>query len=982
MLLASAAAAAIGGGVTPAVAQGDQVEKVTVTGSRIKQKGLVSQSPVTTIGDQVIRYQGSPDITATLNNLPAVNFAQDRTQGALADGTATVDLRAQGAARTLVLIDGQRLMPGDPLQANPAADLNMIPTSMVQRIEVVTGGASAVYGSDAMTGVVNFIMRRDFSGIQLDVTGGVHETGNDDPDHIRRLRDAGFSPPKQNLWDGQEFAADLIIGANTPDGRGNVTMYAGYQDVDGIFGGDRATTACAYAEDGAGDLFCLASSNFARIIPLDGYKADNGADDGDYFIGDPNWIGFDPNDGAQTFNFAPANLLQRPDTRFKAGAFAHYDIADTLEAYMSVMYFKDRSPVIAAPSGSFLNNGAVTINCDNPLMTDAQADLLGCMVTEGDLLSGRLTEDRTVILGRRNVEGGNRNTPLEHSQIRFAGGLRGDLAPGWDYDVYSVYGETNYTQTYFNDWSISRKGRALQVDPVTGNCKSFDSGIDPACVPLNIFNGLGGLSQGMIGYVAASPIITGDQRQTTIGGQVTGDLESLGIKSPQAETAVQVAAGLEYRRDALRFVPSADWAAADLEGNTQLYLLTNASLDVSEFFAETTIPLVEDRPFFKLLQLNAGYRVSDYSTSAGIVHTYKYGAEWAPSEDIRFRGSFQSATRAPGLLELFGPPGFALTPGFSDTCLNPLAVNRPTQAQCLNVGVSADAYNNATGGGDCISGQCALITGANPNLKSESAETLTYGFVFTPSFFKGFNLTVDYYKIDITDYIAAGINFNVIYGQCLTVGSLCDLILRDPQGELNEKGFGFDQRNLNIGQQIAEGIDIESTLRVDLEESGALSFAFIGTKQIDQIIIDVAEGELGKRDCVGFWGLTCGTPYFEWRHQMRASWSTPWDLELAFTWRHLSSVKLDANSTDPNLNGGGGAESLHLPSIPAFDYLDIGGRYSITENYELTFGMQNVFDKDPPSMSQDYSAGNALNTLNTNYDTLGRFMFVTGTVRY
>lgn len=979
LTLLASASAFVGASLAPALAQ-DQVEKVTVTGSRIKQKGLVSQSPVTTIGDQVIRYQGSPDISGVLNNLPAVNFSQDRTQGAFADGTATVDLRAQGAARTLVLINGQRVMPGDPIQPSPAADLNMIPTAMVQRIEVVTGGASAVYGSDAIAGVVNFIMKKDFSGIELSVSGGTHQTGNNDSDAVRRLTDANFVPPEKNKWDGQEMSADLIMGANTADGRGNVTMYAGYQDVDAIYGADRAGLACAYAEDGAGDLFCFASSNYARLITNDGPNA--GAD---IFFGNPVWAPF-AGTTQETFNFAPFNLVQRADTRLKAGAFAHYDITDSIEAYASVMFFKDRSPVIAAPSGSFIGTGNPTINCDNPLMTQQQASLIGCLVDNSDLTSARTTDNISTLLGRRNIEGGARATPLEHSQIRFAGGFRGTVATGWEYDLSGVHGETSYEQTYFNDWSVSRLERALQVNAATGNCKSFDAGVDLNCVPLNIFNGLGGLSQASIDYVSASPIIIGQQTQTILGGQVTGDLENLGVVSPGAETAVQVAGGFEYRRDFLRYVPSADWNAADLEGNTALYKLTNVSQDVSEVFAEVLAPLVEDKPFFKLLQLNGGYRVSDYSSSAGIVRTYKYGAEWAPTEDIRFRGSFQAATRAPGLLELFGADGFALTTGFSDVCSLPLGdPDKPSFAQCARTHMTLAQYN--AGVLDCISGQCATLTGGNPNLKSEEAETISYGFVFTPSFIKGFNLVVDYYKIDIVDYINV-IPPASIYSQCLNANLLCDLIHREPtSGSLVPKGFGFDQTNINVGQQIASGIDIESNLRVELEDIGAdnlgaLTFNFIATKQIDQIIVDIASSQLGKRDCNGFWGLTCGSPYFEWRHNLRAGWNTPWDLDLSLTWRHLSEVTNDSNTPIANLNNGN-PPSLASPSIPAYDYIDIAGRYSISEHYDLAFGMTNVLDKDPPLFDQNLYVGpNALNTVNSNYDTTGRFMFLTGTVRY
>lgn len=954
-----------------------EAEKVTVTGSRIKQKGLVSASPITTVSDTAIRNQGSPNITSVLNNLPAVNFAQDNSVGALSDGTATVDLRSQGASRTLVLIDGRRVMPGDPLQGSPAADLNLIPAAMVQRVEVVTGGQSAIYGSDAMAGVVNFVMKKDFEGIRLDVTGGATQSGNDDALAIKRLKDASFPVPEKDIFDGQQVSVDLMVGANTADGRGNITAYAGYQNIDQIRGDARAGTACGYDDDGA-DLICLASSNFGRIIPLSGSGA---ANDADVFIGNSNWVDF-TGAPSQTFNFAALNLLQRPNTRYKAGAFFHYDVNESIEAYGSVMYFKDTSNVRVAPSGSFLQTGSFKMNCDNPLMTNQQAAAVGCTNTFGNAGSGRLTSDVTVLLGRRNVEGGVRDTIYDHDQFRFVGGLRGAIASGWDYDLFGQYSETGYTQVYFGDWSPSRKEKALNVNPLTGNCKSFDNGTDLNCVPLNIFGGFGGITADMLRYVSVSPIITGKMTQTVLGGSVTGDLGQHGVKSPYADGGVQVAGGYEYRRDSLSFNPSSEWQAADLEGSSTKYERTNAALDVLEAFAEIDIPLVENRPFFYDLSLNGGYRISDYSTQAGIIHTYKYGAEWAPSQDLRFRGGFQVATRAPGLLELFGPAGFGLTNGFTDFCGDPTNPTRPAfAAGCNNVGLSLAQYN--AGVVDCISGQCSTITGSNPALKPEESESVTLGLILTPTFLKQFSLSVDYWNIEINDYIGT-LSASVIYNQCVQTGNpfFCSKIVRDPAGSLLVKGFGLDQSNVNAGSQTAEGIDIESNFRQDLDSYGSLNLSLIGTYQLKQEIVDVAAGQIGKRDCVGYFGITCGTPYFEWRHNLRTTWVTPWDLELSATWRHLSSVLNDSNATDPNLKNGNPTVITSSKAIDAYDYLDIAGNFAINENYEVSFGMTNVFDKDPPYLDQDYVAGNALNTLNANYDSVGRYMFITGTAKF
>jgi outer membrane receptor protein involved in Fe transport len=797
VLLTGAATATVFAFTGPVSAQEAGGETVIVTGSRIPQTGLTSISPVSVVSQQEAKYQGTSNLESLLNNLPSVFAGQTNTLTNGSTGTATVNLRGLGSVRTLVLVNGRRLMPGDPFV--PAPDLNQIPASMVERVEIETGGASAVYGSDAVAGVVNFIMRQDFEGIEVSGQYSIFNADNDCGECSQRLAGPGYPDAPNDTWDGGAVDTSVVMGINSDNGKGNITAYMTYRHNQALFESQRDYSACTYGAVGNTGFACAGSSNFNRIITLDSPLG------GQYFGGSTVWVPFTGANN-QLFNFGALNTFQRPDTRWTAGFFGHYEIAKWLETYTEFMFMDDDSVGSIAPSGYFLGAGPIygfaqQANCDNPLMT-AQQNALLCgnilpttidtrkkigadpnpffgqtFLTEygaggpngngyddcssgicdggGNIAAG----EALVEWGRRNIEGGLRVTDLHHQSYRSVVGIRGDLGDGWAYDVYGLYGRTNFSTRAEGDWSKVRSQNALQVSPITNDCINDAAN----CVPLDVFHGFGAITQDMLNYVGLISTTTGFTREEVVSGQLTGDLGSIGFQSPWAKNPVGVALGAEYRNEAIEIDPDDPARLGDGTGaGGKTAPQPFAQFSVREVFAEARVPLVEDAPWAKVLQLNGAYRYSSYS-STGSTNTYEYGAEWQPIDDFRLRGSIQRAVRAPNVLELFTPQNTVLTDGsFNDPCFS----DPSAFAACSAATGGASLHGTAPGSAllSCPASQCNQLTGGNTHLKPETADTRTAGIVLTPTFIPGFSATVDYFDIDLKDAISVVGAENILVG--------------------------------------------------------------------------------------------------------------------------------------------------------------------------------------------------------------------------
>lgn len=999
------------------MAKAQEVETVVVTGSRIPQVGLYSSSPVTAVNQQEIKYEGTTNVETLLNNLPGVfaDFTETASNGAT--GQATVNLRGLGSQRTLVLVDGTRLMPSDP--QNPVADLNQVPAALVDHVEVQTGGASAVYGSDALGGVVNFIMRKDFEGVEVDAQYSVNNSANDNDD-VGKLQDAlHFPRAPKDWWGGATTDSTLIIGTNTADGKGNITAYVGYRNIQPVLESARDFSACSISAAGGGTRHaCAGSANYNLWISFDDYYAylANFAKHPNRLPGGPisnlYWFGqqngtFTPYTGAasQKFNYGPLNYLQRPDTRYTGGFFAHYQINPSAEVYSDFMFSDDHTLAQIAPSGAFLGTGVFGglnhVNCDNPLMTAQERHIL-CGYDAQDThvhgdgsihLTQNCTPDGTdsgncnlipgtalLEIGRRDVEGGNRVDDLRHTSYRMKVGMRGDIGHGWSYDIYGQYGTTIFAENYSNEWSVSRVQNALQVNP-NGHCKVADQGIDPSCVPLDLFHGIGAVTPDMLNYVKGQGFKSGDTEERIVSGAITGDLGEWGGQSPWAKAPIQLSLGGEYRSESLFMDVSHDFSTGDLYGQGGATLpIPKAGFDVEEGFGEVRVPLVQDAPLAKDITLNGGYRYSSYS-SAGAVSSYKYGIDWQIIDDVRLRGSEQHATRAPSVLESFTPANVALFGG-QDICskAGAAATDPVVHDNCVAQGVT----NAGSGLLTCPAAQCNAQFGGNTSLVPEASDTWSFGAVLTPTFLDGFTATIDYFDIKVNKFIGGLATQDIMdgcYGHDANAASqafFCPLMHRNAAHQIYGGGF-IDDRVQNLLSLKTRGVDVEANYNTDLadfgmSDSGSLSINMIGT-WVDNLTT-TSTPLAAPIDCVGVYGPTCGTPTPKWRHKMRVTWTSPWDFSLSLDWRHIASVDLEDGVNDTIDN-----------HIASYDYFDLAANYTLHTGIELRAGIDNVLDKSPPILDSNTFPvsgppfGNG-NTFPGVYDSLGRTLFIGVTAKY
>jgi outer membrane receptor protein involved in Fe transport len=1032
LLLGAASAAAIGISA-PAMAQdaGGNVETVVVTGSRIPQTGIYSASPVTAVGQQELKFEGTTDVTTLINNLPEAFADQTSTVANGASGTATVDLRGLGSERTLVLVNGTRLMPGDP--SLPVADLNDIPAALVDHVEVLTGGASAVYGSDALAGVVNFIMRKDFQGVELDGTYSVAENDNTNGRWRSAVQDqinaggVGFAQPKENTWDGQTADGTLLLGTNTANDKGNVTAYLGFRNTQPVLENARDFSECTLATTNT-SLVCAGSSNFDRFISIDDAVFGNGKGGPtyDWFVngtGKPGSGTFVPYTGAanQHFNYGALNYLQRPDTRYTGGYFAHYQEDKELDIYSSFMFADDHTVAQIAPSGVFLGSGTISgyaqeINCGNPLMTPQENQLVcgengakqvtvtgpnGKPFTYWDGRNNIIPGQARFEIGRRDLEGGDRQDDLRHTSYRMQIGARGDFGDGWTYDVYAQYGLSLLSEQYINEFSKSRVQNALEVDPTTGQCSAEGpTGVPTGCVPLDIFDGFGGITKQQLGYVGADGFQEGYTQEQIVSGSVTGDLGQWGGQSPWAKNPVAISVGSEYRDEKLKLSTDQEFTTNDLYGQGSPTLsVPLAGFNVSELFTEVKVPLIQGIPWFEDLSLNGGYRYSSYNT-AGSTNAYKYGAEWQPIDDFRLRGSVERAVRAPNVLELFVPDRVDLFSG-QDPCA---AVSNPSGtvlANCRKEGVS----NAGSGLLDCPATQCNQEQGGNALLKPETSITRTAGIVFTPTFLDGFTATVDYFNIKVDKFIGA-VSPNLTLAECYgptangaTQAFFCPLINRNPVSH-QIYGSGFvAATNVNTGYLSTRGVDFELNYQTDMgswgmPDTGSLAFNLVGT-WLDALSTDPLPN-FPAFNCAGLYGLTCGTPNPKWRHKFRVTWTTPWDVDVSLDWRYIGALTLDSDTTNSLVGGGPGqticpnGETVYGVGdcvdhrISAYDYFDLSADWTVREGVDLRAGVNNIFDLEPPILGTSVlplPAGNG-NTFPGVYDGLGRLVFVSATIKY
>lgn len=960
-VVAAAAAAAVS--ATPAMAQdaaGAGEEEIVVTGSRIARPGFTSNSPIATIGAEELQLQQPTNIEEVLRDMPQFSPGIGSNVNNGNSGASTVDLRGLTEPRTLVLVDGHR-MPG--FDVNGLVDTTAIPLALLERVDVVTGGASAVYGSDAIAGVVNFILNDDFQGIQLDADYSVTDHGR-----------------------GETDAYTVTMGSSFDSGRGNVALSIGYLNRESVaqdFGPAGVTpgnspTTIPTAFSGGTSQICDPAFGCTEGAVGDIVTQQNINDPTDpdllYYAG---------------FDFSPYNLYQAPQERWTATALGRYEINESLEAYSRFVFSNSTVNTQIAPAGTFGFTFNVPLN--NPYLNDQASAFLAANNTVDDCatidadpvapgiqnrfgVTGPAGEDCVAIgLNRRTPEVGARITNNNFMTFQTLVGLRGSIV-GWDWDVTAAHGETHQKTQQQNDVDAAAVQAALFcLDESTG------------CIGLNLFDPTQPLSGPQAANVRFNLQQQGVTQQDYFSAVATRDLGSFG--SPWADTPIGVSIGAEYRQEESDF----DADAASESGNSPGFgptLSIGGQYDVYEYFTEAIVPLIENAPFAESINLELGFRSSNYSTS-GEVHSYKYGADWAPIEGLRFRGMFQRAVRAANISELFSP----VTPGTGDLGVDPCAGSPPNPSALRDLCLATGAPQPQLDAGipQPAAGQINNFTGGNPELDPEKADTVTFGVVWEPTFVSGLSVTVDYYNIEIADAIAIRPAADVIAG-CYSIERNPTLSATDPDCALVHRNaltgkldgdliYGVEQLNDNIGAIEAEGIDIGIAYNWDIGAWGNIAINFDGTHAIAS---DYQTGpDAAVVECVGVYGKECGLPSTvsgsvggptpENRWTQRTTW-TFGDFDLSYRWRHLDAVELDSGVVP-------GDEST---SIDAFNYIDLSAGWQITEQFRLNAGVTNVTDEEAPFVETDTGSTtfNSGNTYPSTYDVLGRVISVGATARF
>lgn len=916
-----------------AVEEETTVETITVTGSRIVRKDLTSVSPLQITSSEEIKLSGFTRIEDMMNSLPQIDAAQTAYISNGATGTASLNLRGMGSHRTLVLVNGRRLQPGGLGQA---PDINQIPGSLVERAEVITGGASSTYGADAVAGVVNFIMKNDFEG--LEITAGISGfQHNNDNAYIQGLMDEkGFEYPTGSSGiDGKAYTIDMTMGSDFADGKGHATVYATWRKVEELTQASRDYSSCAL--NARGDT-CGGSGN--AIVP--NFYVSDGTSGGfdwgnwDYWSLDASGDGFIPSVGNQ-YNYAPVNHFQRPDERFTFGAFVDYEINDNFKPYMEVSFMRDRTDAQIAESGTFFAETYI-IPITSDIIDEAQRtqliDAFGIDPVTGSFAT---------YIGKRNVEGGPRAALLTHNSFRMVAGTKGDITDSWTYDASVVYGSTQYTSTYINDFLKTAVEPAIQ----DGSYPVF---------------GYQEITADSAAVMTGTGVREGITKEYVVNAYATGDL---GFQLPSAENPVQAVIGVEYRKEIIRRVSDTIFQNGLLLGQGGPRKSVAGEYDVKEVFAELMVPLVEGAEFAQSLELELGGRISDYNLS-GTSKTYKVGLSWQPIDEVKFTTSYNRAERAANVTEYFSEQAGGLWSG-SDGCAGETPTY--TAAQCANTGVTAAQYGNILAS---PASQYNAIYGGNLDLSPEVVDTWSVGAVITPV--DNFNLRVDLWDIKLANSIG-GYAPATILANCAEDGDpfFCQWVNRGAGGSLwlgsagSPGAGGIIATNQNVPGDALHyrGLDIGADYSTEFD-AGTLVARLQGSYSLKK----GAAGEDGS--CSGLVSSGCG-PNPKWRHTMGVTWESNSFWTVKANWRYFSSL---GYNVDPNPE----VTNILDTGLSSYSYFDLKATFAINENAALLVGMNNIFDKEPPMVGGSVSSN--ANTFAGYYDTLGRYLHASVTFNF
>lgn len=1007
---------------------------IVVTGSLISNPNLEQSTPVQVTTADQIELKQSNTAEEVLRELPGVVPSIGSAVNNGNGGASYVDLRGLGSTRNIVLLDGNRIVPAG---LAGRVDLNNIPLALVERVDSLTGAAVTTYGADAITGVVNFVTRRDFAGFELSASEQITEQG-----------------------DGNYFRVDATIGANFDDGRGNAVLSIGYQQSDPVYQGARDFSRVQISSftGGAAGSGTSVPSRFSGTRPLT-----NGAPN---MLPESVFTGRDPITGApiyvanpggaanggvrqvnaagqavatfQTFNFNPFNVFQTPFERFNIYGQANYEISDAIEVYTRGLFSKNTVDTIIAPSGSF--GGTININLNNPFLpaslrnqfcafdVNPRPDIYTPRFTQaecnaaatapnrtsaayrevglGGFVAFDVNNDGTIAAGegynpnpqtavsRRTPEVGSRISNYVSTVFDYRIGARGGITDAIDWDLNASYGESDNVQTIKGYTSQTRFRQGSLVDGTLANpvCQNTANN----CAPINLFGPEGSISAAAAAFLNLESTTTVRTTLAQVHGTISGDS---GFASPFAEDQVGFAIGGEYRK--YTAIQSSDLLAqtpGELGGAGGAAPNINGGYDVYEAFGEIIAPLVQDRPFFHSLTLEAGIRYSSYSvdaagTGTNNTTTWKVGGSWEPVDTFKIRGNYSRAVRAPNIGELFTPQTVGLTNLGVDPCSgNAPVANATLRAICLAQGAPIGSIGSIT---NPTAGQANITVGGNVNLSPEKANTYTIGAVYQPDFIPNFSISVDYYNIDITDVIGTALPGDII-AACFSnqsaasaTSDACTSIRRNPltgglDGDPATTGGLFGPTN-NLGHLSTDGIDLIANWRGDIGFAD-LSLAFVGNwTHSSQFNSNPASPNSIDRECVGYYSPNCsftGSIQPEFSSSLRSTLSFE-HIDLSLLWRYIDGVQYEPQQI---IDDGGDANSV-LPqfrTIPAEHYFDLTARFNVNDNFTFTATVQNLFDNQPKVVGNTIGSTsfNSGNVFPSTYDALGRRFAVAAKLRF
>lgn len=973
--------------------------EVVVTGTRIARPDLTTASPVNVVSQQEIALRQPSTAEELVRDLPSVrpNLGPGVNNGS--DGSASVDLRGIGTNRTLVLLDGRRIVP---FGLDNITDLNVIPLPLVERVDVVTGGASSVYGADAVAGVVNFITKRDFSGLRIGAETGISERG-----------------------DTAKYRGDLTIGANLADGRGNVVLGLSYTKNDPLLHTSRDISQ--FPVSSVNGLFNGSTAAVPTIFTSPTLFSGNGTVGG---VVNPTTGAFERATAGNTYNTNIGTYFQTPLEKYSAYAAARYEVAPHIELYSTALFTRNKVTLQLASSATFtntyqlpLNNAYLTATERNQLCAARSITTANCAaaaLAQGPGSAGYL--EIPVIAQRRFTEYGPRGNPVELEMFQFQVGARGNIFSNITYDLSAQYGETTQNQTRENWGSFSRVQQALRSyrnAAGTPVCSDTTNG----CVPLNLFGPEGSITPAMIAFFDLDAQIRRKTKLTVVTGNVGGDL--FGLTSPLADKPIGFSVGAEYRKiSAASFPDAPSQIQGEVLGTGARTPPDRGQYSAKEIFGELIVPLITNKPFMYNVQAEGGIRYSDYTTT-GKSTTWKAGGSWEFLQGVKFRGMYQVAVRSPNIQELYQSQVQGLGNLTTDPCQGTLPVGN---AGLTNLCIATGAPSNTIGSiSPPSSTQINVTTSGNPNLGVERAKTYTLGGVIAPaSYLPGFSMTVDYFNIKLTDAISSPAQADILNGcysaalnPSFTYNAFCQLIQRNPlNGSLNGAGetLGVILAGSNLGVLRTAGFDIGVNQRVPLaqvfnwEDAGEFSFGMNATR-LKYYHFQATPNSI-NRDCTAYYSAGgCTNPRPKWKWNARATYSNH-GFDLSLLWNHISPVALEPylatpitplttpqpGGPNPALTGNAtiiinGVTYTNVPTagiqpqfrkIPRYDYFDLSLRKAFGDRFQLTLTVDNLFDKKPPLVGSGVggTAFNSGNTFPTIYDVVGRYYTVGARLKF